>query len=77
MFADQAAENLPSHDPRGVVDSVARFLQWRSLLKRLVRPVGSKVPDVLGQNVAEISLAEDQQLIQALAAKRAATGLGS
>jgi len=39
------------------------------LLERLVRPVPVIVPRVLGQDLAEVPLAEDQHMVQALAAK--------
>jgi hypothetical protein len=39
------------------------------LLQRLVRPVTVAVPRVLGQDLAEVLLAEDQHVVQALAAE--------
>jgi hypothetical protein len=42
--------------------------QRRSLLKRLVRPVDVVVLRVFGQDLAGVLLAEDQHMIQALAA---------
>ena len=40
-------------------------------MQALVRTVTVIVPHVLGQDVAEMPLAEDQHVVQALAAKRA------
>ena len=38
-------------------------------MQRLMRPVAIAVPRVLGQDLAEVLLSEDQHVIQALAAK--------
>jgi hypothetical protein len=48
---------------------VARLVQRRFLLQALVWPVLAVVPRVLGQDLAEVPLAEDQHVVQALAAK--------
>ena len=68
IFADQAADKAPVLDPGGDVNGMGGFEQRRSLLKRLVRPVEVVVPRVLGQDLAEVLLAEDQHVIEALAA---------
>ena len=70
VFADQPAYDAPALDPGGEVDDVADPVQRRVLLQPLVWPVPVVVPCVLGQNLAEMPLAEDQHLVQAPAAKR-------
>ena len=71
VFADQAAEDLPALDPGGDIDGVAGLAQRGFLLQALVRTVAVIVPGVLGQDLAEVPLAEDQHVVQALAAQRA------
>jgi hypothetical protein len=46
------------------------WAQPRFLLQALVRPMPVMVPGVLSRYLAEMPLAEDQHVIQALAAKR-------
>ena len=75
VFADQAAEDLPALDPGGDIDGAAR-LPRRFLLQALMRTVAVIVPDVLGQELAEMPFAEDQHMIQALATKCAHEPLG-
>jgi len=57
----------------GTVISMAGtgLVQGRSLLPRLVGPVAVVVPRVLAQDLPQVPVAEDQQMIQALAAQRA------
>lgn len=71
VFADQAAEDLPSLDPGGHIGRLAGLPLRRLLLQPLVRPVAVIVPGVLGQDAAQMPLAEDQHVVQALAAQRA------
>jgi hypothetical protein len=63
MFVDQAA-----YDP-SALDGLAGLTQRRSLVQRLVRPVAVVMPCILSQYLPEMLLAENQQVIQALAAK--------
>ena len=70
VFADQAAEDLSTLDPGGDIDGPAWLAQWGFLLPSLVRPVPVIVPGVLGKRLPQVLLAEDQHVIQALAAKR-------
>jgi hypothetical protein len=69
VFADQAAEDLLGLDPGSDMDSVAGFVQRGSLLERLVRPVTVVMPRVLGQDLTEMTLAGNQHVVEALAAK--------
>jgi hypothetical protein len=55
-------------DPCGHINGLAGFAQRRSLPQRLVRPVAVVMPCILGQDLPEVPLAEDQQVIEALAA---------
>ena len=55
-------------DPGGDVNGTAGFVQRSSLLKRLVRPVVVIVPPVPGHDFAEMPFADDQHVVQALAA---------
>lgn len=50
------------------VEAVAGLAKGRFLLQALVRTVAVVVPGVLGQGPAEMRCAEDQHVIQALAA---------
>ena len=50
------------------VENVARLAKGRFLLQALVRTVAVIVPDVLGQDLAEMRRTEDQDVIQAIAA---------
>jgi len=68
VFADQAADGPSPLDPGSEIDGVAGLVQWRPLLSCLVRPVAVVVPGVLAQDVAEVPLAEDQDVVEALAA---------
>ena len=69
VFADQAAYDPAALDPGGHIDGVAGLTQWRSLVQRLVRPVAVVMPCILSQHLPEMLLAENQQVIKALAAK--------
>ena len=70
LSADQPAEDLPALDPCSDIDDVARLARRGLLLKALVRPVVVIVRGVLGQHLAEVLLAEDQHVVQALAPQR-------
>ncbi len=59
VFADQPSDDAPALDPGSDVDSVARLVKRRSLMQRLVRPVAVVMPRVLGQDLAEVLLAEN------------------
>jgi len=59
---------LPALDPGGDIDGLARLPLRGLLLKGLVRTVAVIVPGVLGQDLAEMPLTEDQHVIQALSA---------
>jgi hypothetical protein len=69
VFADQAADGPVALDPGGHIDGLAGFAQGRSLVQRLVGPVLVVMPRILSQHLPEMLLAEDQQVIRALAAK--------
>jgi len=69
--ANQAAEDLPALDCGGNVGDVAGPEQRRFLPQPLVRTMAVVVPHILGQHLAQVLLAEDQHVVQALAAKRA------
>ena len=71
VFADQAAEDLPALDSGGDVDDVVGLPQRGFLLPALVRTVAVIVPRVLGEYLRQVLLAEDQHVVQALAAQRA------
>jgi hypothetical protein len=58
-------------DPGGDINDVAGLAQRRFLLQALVRTVAVVVPGVLSQDLAEMPLAEDQYVVQALTAERA------
>ena len=57
-------------DPGGDIDDAAGRVPRGLLLQALVRPVAIRVPRVLGQDLTEMPLTEDQHVIQALAASR-------
>jgi len=76
VFADQAAKDLSALDPGGDIDGAAWLTQRRFLLQALVRTVAVVMLSVLGQDVAQMPLAEDQHVVQALAAQRAHEALG-
>ena len=67
VLADQAVDDVRALDPAGYIDRLAGFVQRRSLVPRLVRPVFVIVPRVLGQDILEVPFAVDQQVVQALA----------
>jgi hypothetical protein len=69
-IADQAAENLPALDPGSDIDGAAGP-PWRFLLQALVQAMAVVVPGEIGQDLAEMTFAEDQDVVQALTAKRA------
>jgi hypothetical protein len=58
-------------DPGGHINGLAGFAQRRSLAQRLMRPVAVVVLCILGQDLPEMLLTENQQVIEALTAKRA------
>jgi hypothetical protein len=64
---------LPALDPGGDVDGLAGLPLRGLLLQGLVWPMTVAVPGVLGQDLAEVPLAEDQHMVQALAAQLSAT----
>jgi hypothetical protein len=63
-------DDVRALDPAGYIDRMAGFVQRRSLVPRLVRPVFVVVPRVLGQDTLEVPIAVDQQVVQALAPQR-------
>jgi hypothetical protein len=67
---DQAAEDLPALDPGGDIHCVAGSAR-RCLLQALVGTMAVIVAGELGQHLAEMPFAEDQQVIQALPPERA------
>jgi hypothetical protein len=69
VLADQATQDLPALDPGSDIDGAAG-LPRRFLPKALMRTVAVIAADELGQHFAEMPLAEDQDVIQALAAER-------
>ena len=71
VLADQASDGMPVLDPGSDIDGRAGFVQWRSLLPSLMRPVGIVMSRVIGQDAPEMLLAVDQHVIEALAAQRA------
>ena len=71
VLVDQATKGLPALDPGGDIDCFARPAQRGFLLQALMWTVPVIVAGVLGQDLAEMPLAEDQHLVQAPAAKRA------
>lgn len=71
MLADQAANDLPALDPGGDIDGLAGLPLRGFPLQAPVRLVAVVVLGVLGQDAAEMPLAEDQHAVQALAAQRA------
>jgi hypothetical protein len=76
VFADQAAKDLSALDSGGDIGGTAWLTQRRFLLQALVRTVAVVMPGVLGQDVSQVPLAEDQHVVQALAAKRSHETLG-
>jgi hypothetical protein len=71
VLADQAANDLPALDPGGDIDGLAGLPLRGFLLQGLVRTMLVIVPGVLDQDLAEMPFAEDQHVVQALAAQRA------
>ena len=71
VLADQASGGVPALDPGSDIDGLAGFVQWRSLLPRLMGPVGIVMSRVPGQDAPEMLLAVDQHVIETLAAQRA------
>jgi hypothetical protein len=69
VFADQAAYDPSVLDPGGHIDGLAGWMQRRSLVQRLVRPVAVVMPCILSQHLPDMLLAENQQVIKAFAAK--------
>jgi hypothetical protein len=76
VFADQTAEDWSLLDSGADVEDVAGLAKGRFLPQALVRPVPVIVAGVLGQDLAEMPLAEDQHVVQALATTPAATRHG-
>jgi hypothetical protein len=68
VFVDQAAEDLSALDPGDDIDGMAGSAPRGLLLQPLVRSMTVVVPCVLGQDFAEMLLAEDQHVVQTLAA---------
>ena len=66
VLADQAVNDLSALDPGGHVDRLARLVQVRPLLPRLMGPMLVVVPRVLGQDLPEVSFTVDQQVVEAL-----------
>jgi hypothetical protein len=75
VLADQAAEDLRALDPGGEIDCSAGSARG-FLPQALMRTVAVVVAGVLGQDLAEMALAEDQDVIEAFAAERADEPLG-
>jgi hypothetical protein len=69
VLTDQSADGLPALDPGRDIDGVAGFTERGSLLKRLMGPVAVVVSAVLVQDSAQVLLAGDQQVVQALSAQ--------
>jgi hypothetical protein len=67
VLTDQAVNDLSALDPGGHVDRLARHVQRRPLLSRLMGPMLVAVPRVLGQDLPELSFTIDQQVVEALA----------
>jgi hypothetical protein len=70
VLADQAAEDMAAFDPGSGIDRAAGLLR-RFLPPALVRTVAVIVAGEFGQDLAEMSFAEDQDVIQTLTAERA------
>lgn len=70
ILADQAAEHLSALD-LGEIDCSAGPTMRGFLLEGLVRAVAVIAPGVLGQDLPEMPLTENQHVIQALVAQRA------
>jgi hypothetical protein len=70
VFTDQSTDDAPALDPGCDIGHAAGLAQRRPCC-RLVRPVPVVVPRVLGQHPSQVLLAEDQHMVQALAAQRA------
>jgi hypothetical protein len=76
VLADQAAEDLPSLDRGSQIGGSAGRL-GSFLPQALMRPVlGKVVTGELGQDLAEMLLAVEQDVVQALAAERPHVPLG-
>src|SRR5664279_3276249 len=76
VFVDQTAKDLGLLDgPTAVGTSVPGSDRWQ-LFQRSMRPMRVVVVLVVGQNVSELPLAEDQHPVQALATDRAHPPLG-
>lgn len=71
VLTDQPVNDLLALDPGGDIDLAAWLMQRRHLVERLVWPMAVVVQHVLGQDLPQMLLAEDQQLIQTFAPKRA------
>ena len=76
VLADQAAKDLHTPDPGGDIGRVAGPPLRRFLLQPLVWTVAVIVPGVLRQDAAELPLAEDKHVLQALAPQRSRKPLG-
>jgi hypothetical protein len=68
--------HAPALDPGRDIDGVAKLPQRGFLLPPLVRPVAVIVPRVLGQHLPQVLLAENQHVVQALAAQCSHESLG-
>ena len=69
-------DDAPALDPGGDIDGVAGQPQRGFLLPALVRTVAVIVPRVLGEHLPQMLLAEDQHVVQALAAQCSHESLG-
>jgi hypothetical protein len=67
ILVNRPVDDLPAPDPAGDVDRLARLMQRRSLLARLVRAMFVIMPRVLGEDPPEVSFTVDQQVVEALA----------
>lgn len=69
VFGDRAVEDFGALDMGGDASGLAGLLLRGLLVQGLVRPVAVVVPGVVGQDLAEMPFAEDQHVVQALAAQ--------
>jgi hypothetical protein len=69
VLVDQAAEDLPALDPGSDIHCMAGPAR-RCMLQALMGTMAVIVAGELGQHLAEMPFAEDQQVIQALPLER-------
>jgi len=60
-------DDLSALDPGGHIDRLAKLVQRRSLLPRLMGPMLVVMSRVLGQDLPEVSFTIGQQVVEALA----------